>query len=66
MTDLVDSFDRRIDHLRMSLRNALQSGCSDAKIRREFLAAIARKPEQHNFQCDADQAAFGQMVTLGG
>ena len=51
---------------RVSLRDALQSGRSDAEIRQEILAAIAGKPEQHNFQSDADQTAFEQMVTLGG
>ena len=51
---------------RVSLRDALQSGRSDAETRQEILAAIARRPEQHNFECDADQTAFGQMVILGG
>ena len=51
---------------RVSLRSALRDGRSDTGIKQDILAAIARKPERHDFRCDTAQSATAQMVTLGG
>ncbi|MEN8204976.1 MAG: GTP 3',8-cyclase MoaA [Pseudomonadota bacterium] len=51
---------------RVSLRSALRDGRSDAGIKQDILAAIARKPEHHDFSSKADQPVTAQMVTLGG
>ena len=53
MTNVVDSFGRRIDYLRVSVTDR----CS------QVLPAMRAVPD---YQCDAEQTAFGQMVTLGG
>lgn len=51
---------------RISLHAALQRGCSDAQIRQEILAAIARKPQRHDFLHGAGQPVTAPMVSLGG
>jgi len=51
---------------RVSLHAALQRGCSDAQIRQEILAAIARKPQRHDFLHGAGQPVTAPMVSLGG
>jgi len=51
---------------RVSLRIALQCGCSDAEIGQAILAAIARKPQQHDFMAGEGQPVAAPMVSLGG
>jgi cyclic pyranopterin phosphate synthase len=51
---------------RISLRSALREGRSDVDIKQDILAAIARKPERHYFNSDAEQRGATQMVSLGG
>jgi len=51
---------------RISLHAALQRDCSDAQIRQEILAAIARKPQRHDFLHGAGQPVTVPMVSLGG
>ena len=50
---------------RVSLRSALYNGRSDDEIKQDILAAIARKPERHFFNSDAEHRGTTQMVTAG-
>jgi len=52
---------------RISLRESLSAGCSDEQIKQLILAAIAIKPQRHDFQHqDKTRVQMNSMSSLGG
>jgi cyclic pyranopterin phosphate synthase len=51
---------------RVSLREALRDGCSDETLKTAIRAAIARKPERHNFLAAGGEVVTVPMSALGG
>ncbi len=51
---------------RVSLRDGLRGGYSDDEIKKEILAAIAKKPRSHEFNDDNSKVALRHMSSLGG